>query len=143
MEKKNIDWGNIGFGYIPTDYRFVSKFKDGKWDEGELTTDPNVVLNECACVFQYAQTVFEGMKAYTTEDGHIVTFRPDLNAERLANSAKRLEMPVFPEDRFVDAVVKTIKANEAYVPPYGTDIRQQVLRRLQGCFQTYTDVHTG
>ena len=120
MEKKNIDWGNIGFGYIPTDYRFVSKFKDGKWDEGELTTDPNVVLNECACVFQYAQTVFEGMKAYTTEDGHIVTFRPDLNAERLANSAKRLEMPVFPEDRFVDAVVKTIKANEAYVPPYGS-----------------------
>ena len=120
MEKKNIDWGNIGFGYIPTDYRFVSKFKDGKWDECELTTHPNVVLNECACVFQYAQTVFEGMKAYTTEDGHIVTFRPDLNAERLENSAKRLEMPVFPEDRFVDAVVKTIKANEAYVPPYGS-----------------------
>ena len=109
MEKKNIDWGSIGFGYIPTDYRYVANFKDGKWDEGELTTDPNVVLNECACVFQYAQTVFEGMKAYTTEDGHIVTFRPDLNAERLANSARRLEMPVFPEDRFVDAVVKTIK----------------------------------
>ena len=105
MEKKNIDWGSIGFGYIPTDYRYVANFKDGKWDEGELTTDPNVALNECACVFQYAQTVFEGMKAYTTEDGHIVTFRPDLNAERLANSARRLEMPVFPEDRFVDAVV--------------------------------------
>ena len=120
MEKKNIDWGSIGFGYIPTDYRYVANFKDGKCDEGELTTDPNVVLNECACVFQYAQTVFEGMKAYTTEDGHIVTFRPDLNAERLANSARRLEMPVFPEDRFVDAVVKTIKANEAYVPPYGS-----------------------
>ena len=75
MEKKNIDWGSIGFGYIPTDYRYVANFKDGKWDEGELTTDPNVVLNECACVFQYAQTVFEGMKAYTnSEDGHIVTF---------------------------------------------------------------------
>ena len=109
MEKKNIDWGSIGFGYIPTDYRYVANFKDGKWDEGTLTTDPNVTLNECACVFQYAQTVFEGMKAYTTEDGHIVTFRPDLNAERLANSAKRLEMPAFPEDRFVDAVVQTIK----------------------------------
>ena len=120
MEKKNIDWGNIGFGYIPTDYRYVANFKDGKWDEGQLTTDPNVTLNECACVFQYAQTVFEGMKAYTTEDGHIVTFRPDLNAERLANSARRLEMPVFPEDRFVEAVVQTIKANEAYVPPYGS-----------------------
>ena len=96
MEKKNIDWGSIGFGYIPTDYRYVANFKDGKWDEGTLTTDPNVTLNECACVFQYAQTVFEGMKAYTTEDGHIVTFRPDLNAERLANSARRLEMPAFP-----------------------------------------------
>ena len=127
MEKKNIDWGSIGFGYIPTDYRYVANFKDGKWDEGELTTDPNVVLNECACVFQYAQTVFEGMKAYTTEDGHIVTFRPDLNAERLANSARRLEMPVFPEDRFVDAVVKTIKANEAYVPPYGSGATLYVL----------------
>ena len=66
MEKKNIDWGSIGFGYIPTDYRYVANFKDGKWDEGTLTTDPNVTLNECACVFQYAQTVFEGMKAYTT-----------------------------------------------------------------------------
>ncbi len=109
MEKKNIDWGSIGFGYIPTDYRYVANFKDGKWDEGQLTTDPNVTLNECACVFQYAQTVFEGMKAYTTEDGHIVTFRPDLNAERLANSARRLEMPVFPEDRFVEAVVQTYR----------------------------------
>lgn len=78
MEKKNIDWGNIGFGYIPTDYRYVSNYKDGKWDDGQLTQDPNIVLNECAGVLQYAQTVFEGLKAYTTEDGHIVTFRPDL-----------------------------------------------------------------
>lgn len=72
MEKKNIDWSSLGFGYVQTDYRYVSKFKDGAWDAGELTTDPNVTLNECAGVFQYAQTVFEGMKAYTTEDGHIV-----------------------------------------------------------------------
>ena len=78
MEKKNIDWGSLGFGYVQTDYRYVSNFKDGAWDNGEITTDANVVLNECAGVLQYAQTVFEGMKAYTTEDGHIVTFRPDL-----------------------------------------------------------------
>lgn len=110
--KKNIDWSSLGFGYVQTDYRYVSKFKDGAWDAGELTTDPNVTLNECAGVFQYAQTVFEGMKAYTTEDGHIVTFRPDLNAERMANSAKRLEMPVFPEDRFVDAIVQTVKLTQ-------------------------------
>ena len=120
MEKKNIDWANLGFGYIQTDYRFVSNFKDGKWDEGVLTEDPNVVINECACVLQYAQTIFEGMKAYTTSEGKIVTFRPDLNAQRMAQSAERLEMPVYPEDKFVEAVLRTIKANEAYVPPYGS-----------------------
>ena len=120
MEKKNIDWANLGFGYIQTDYRFVSNFKDGKWDEGVLTEDPNVVINECACVLQYAQTVFEGMKAYTTSEGKIVTFRPDLNAQRMAQSAESLEMPVYPEAKFVEAVLRTIKANEAYVPPYGS-----------------------
>ena len=120
MEKKNIDWGSLGFAYMPTDKRFVANYKDGAWDEGALTEDANITLNECAGVFQYAQTVFEGMKAYTTEDGHIVTFRPDLNAKRMVDSAKRLEMPPFPEDRFVDAIVQTVKANEAYVPPYGT-----------------------
>ena len=78
MEKKNIDWKNLGFGYMQTDYRYVSNFKEGKWDEGALTTDANVVINECAGVLQYAQTVFEGLKAYTTKDGKIVTFRPDL-----------------------------------------------------------------
>lgn len=120
MEKKNIDWGNLGFGYIQTDKRYVSDFKNGAWDEGVLSDDANVVLNECAGVLQYAQTVFEGLKAYTTEDGHIVTFRPDLNAARMADSAARLEMPVFPEERFVDAVTQVVAANAAYVPPYGS-----------------------
>lgn len=117
---KNIDWSNLGFGYVKTDYRYVSNFKNGAWDEGTLSTDDMVTISECACVLQYAQTVFEGMKAYTTEDGHIVVFRPDLNAERMENSAKRLEMPVFPKDRFVDAIVKLVEANADYVPPYGS-----------------------
>ena len=120
MEKKNIDWGNLDFGYITTDKRYVSNYKNGAWDEGILTDDATVVINECAGVLQYAQTVFEGLKAYTTEDGRIVTFRPDLNAERLEQSAKRLEMPVFPKERFVDAVTQVVKANAGYVPPYGT-----------------------
>lgn len=120
MEKKNIDWGNLGFGYVQTDKRYVSNFKDGAWDEGALVEDANVVLSECAGVLQYAQTVFEGLKAYTTEDGHIVTFRPDLNAERMMDSAARLEMPVFPKERFVEAVTKVVAANAAYVPPYGS-----------------------
>ena len=120
MEKKNLDWANLGFGYVVADYRYVSKFKDGKWDDGEIKTDATITLNECAAVFQYSQSCFEGLKAYTTEDGHIVTFRPDLNAERLEQSASRLEMPVFPKDRFVEAVKKVVKANEAYVPPFGS-----------------------
>ena len=120
MEKKNIDWSSLGFGYIKTDYRFVSNYKDGAWDDGVMTEDAEVQISACAGVLQYAQTCFEGMKAYTTEDGRTVVFRPDLNAERMANSARRLEMPAFPEDRFVDAVLKTVKANEAYVPPFGS-----------------------
>ncbi len=120
MAKKDLDWSNLGFGYVKTDYRYVSDFKDGKWDDGALVTDNNIVLNECAGVLQYAQTCFEGMKAYTTEKGETVVFRPDLNAERMATSCERLEMPVFPVDRFVDAVEKVVKANEAFVPPYGS-----------------------
>ena len=117
---KDIDWANLGFGYMKTDYRFVANYKDGKWDDGEITTDANITLNECAGVFQYAQTVFEGLKAYTTEDGHIVCFRPDLNAERMKASCERLEMPVFPVERFVKAVEDVVKANEAWVPPFGS-----------------------
>lgn len=120
MEKKQIDWANIGFGYIKTDYRYVSNYKNGAWDSGELTTDDTITMSECAGVLQYAQTVFEGLKAYTTEDGHIVMFRPDLNASRMVDSAKRLEMPPFPEERFLEAVTEVVKANAAYVPPYGS-----------------------
>ncbi|MCR5802593.1 MAG: branched-chain amino acid aminotransferase [Lachnospiraceae bacterium] len=120
MEKKNIDWGSLGFGYVKTDFRYVSNYKDGKWDDGAIVTDDTITISECAGVLQYAQTVFEGLKAYTTEDGHIVTFRPDLNAERINNSAARLEIPVLPEGRFIDAVTKVVKANENVVPPYGS-----------------------
>lgn len=120
MEKKQLDWSNLGFAYMEADARFVSHYKDEAWDKGAIVADANIVLNECAGVFQYAQTIFEGLKAYTTEDGHIVCFRPDLNAARMADSARRLEMPVFPEERFVDAVVQVVKENAAYVPPFGS-----------------------
>ncbi|MCI8292989.1 MAG: branched-chain amino acid aminotransferase [Hespellia sp.] len=120
MEKKQMDWENIGFAYRMTEKRYVANYKDGKWGEGVLTEDANIVLNECACVLQYAQTIFEGLKAYTTKDDHIVAFRPDLNAKRMVDSAKRLEMPPFPEDRFLEAVRQVVEANAAYVPPFGS-----------------------
>jgi branched-chain amino acid aminotransferase len=120
MAKKDLDWGSLGFGYVQTDKRYVANYKNGAWDAGTLTDDPNITMNECAGVLQYAQTCFEGLKAYTTEDGRIVTFRPDLNAARMYDTAKRLEMPPFDKDRFVEAVKQVVKANEDYVPPYGS-----------------------
>ena len=105
---------------MPTDMRYVSNYKDGAWDEGTLTADSNVTINECAGILQYCQECFEGLKAYTTEDGSIVTFRPDMNAERMMDSASRLEMPVFPKEKFLDALDQVVKANAAWVPPYGS-----------------------
>ena len=120
MSNKDINWNELGFGYIKTDYRFVSNYKEGKWDDGTLSTDDMIQMSECACVLQYAQTCFEGLKAYTTANGDIVCFRPDLNAQRMAESCERMKMPVFPVDKFVDAVVQTVKANKEWVPPYGS-----------------------
>lgn len=120
MEKKKLDWANLGFSYRPTDARYVSHYKNGAWDNGTLTSDATVTLNECAGILQYCQEVFEGLKAYTTIDGSIVTFRPDLNAERMMDSAAGLEMPPFPKKRFLDAIDQVVRANAAWVPPYGT-----------------------
>ncbi len=120
MGTKNLDWGSLPFGYMETSKSFVCNFKNGEWDEGKLTSKHTIELNECAGVLQYAQTCFEGLKAYRTEHGDIVTFRPDLNADRMADSCTRLEMPVFPKDRFIEAVLMTIEANKDWVPPYGS-----------------------
>lgn len=119
MAKVDLDWSTIGFAYRQTPKRYVADYKDGAWGEGRLTEDATVVLNECAGILQYCQEIFEGLKAYTTKDGKIVTFRPDLNAERMMDSAKRLEMPPFPKERFLEAVEQVVAANADWVPPYG------------------------
>ncbi len=120
MNKKNIDWASLGFQYIQTDKRYVSHFKDGKWDEGALVEDATVCISESAGVLQYSQSCFEGLKAYTTVDGRVVTFRPDLNAQRMYDTAERLLMPPVPQEKFLDALDQMVKANLAYVPPYGS-----------------------
>ena len=119
-EKKDLDWAHLTFDYQPTDYSYVCNYKDGKWDEGGLTADHTVTLSECSGILHYCQEVFEGLKAYTTENGDIVCFRPDMNAERMYHSAERLVMPPFPKDKFVEAVKMVVKANAAWVPPFGT-----------------------
>ena len=120
MKKNELDFQNLPFAYMKTPFRFVARYKDGIWEKGKLTRNAEIVLSESAGVLQYAQTCFEGLKAYTAKDGKIVCFRPDLNAERMEESAKRLEMPVYPKEKFLDAVRKVVRANEEYVPPYGS-----------------------
>ena len=120
MEKKNIDWENLSFSYQAIDQRYVADYVDGAWQAGHLSSDPMITMSECAGVLQYSQSVFEGLKAYTTKDGHIVCFRPDLNAERMYNSALRMEMPPYPKNLFVEGVRKVVEANSAWVPPYGS-----------------------
>lgn len=116
----DIDWENLGFSYIKTDYRYISYWKDGQWDAGTLSEDNKVHISEGSTALHYGQTVFEGMKAYRTKDGSINLFRPDQNAERMQRSCRRLMMPAVPTDVFIEAVKKVVKANEHYIPPYGT-----------------------
>lgn len=120
MKKADLNWSELSFSYTKTPLRFVSRFREGRWDEGELTETADVVLHESAGVLQYAQSCFEGLKAYTSKSGKIVCFRPDLNAKRMADSAAQLEMPVYPRDKFLEAVKKVVAANKAFVPPYGS-----------------------
>ena len=120
MDKQNLDWTNLGFSYTPTRSRYVSYFRDGKWDEGAMTSDETICLHESAGVLHYAQTCFEGLKAYQARDGRIITFRPELNAERMRDTCERLVMPAFPTDRFCDAIDKVVRANADFVPPHGS-----------------------
>ncbi|MDD4834434.1 MAG: branched-chain amino acid aminotransferase [Lutispora sp.] len=116
----DIDWGKLGFSYMKTDYRYISYWKDGKWDEGALTEDNVLHISEASTSLHYGQQCFEGLKAYRTKEGKVQLFRPDRNAARMQDSCRRIMMPEFPIERFVDACVQVVKANEAYVPPYGS-----------------------
>lgn len=121
MDKaKNIDWSKLGFSYIKTDFRYISRWKDGAWDDGELVEDNMLLISEASTALHYGQQCFEGLKAYRTKDGKIQLFRPDRNSRRMNDSVRRLLMPEVPEEKFIDACIKVVKANESWVPPYGT-----------------------
>lgn len=117
----NIEWDKLGFSYIKTDYRYVSFWKDGAWDNGKLTEDNTVTISEGSTCLHYGQECFEGLKAYRTKEGKVQLFRPDQNAKRMAKSCQRLYIPEIPEEKFIDACLQVVKANEGWVPPYGTD----------------------
>ncbi len=120
MEKKDIKWSELGFSYIKTDKRYISYWKDGKWDDGQLVEDNKISISEGSTCLHYGQECFEGLKAYSTKDGGIQLFRPDENAKRMQKSCEKVLMPEVPVEKFIDACMQVVKANEAYVPPYGT-----------------------
>lgn len=116
--QKNIDWDNLGFNYIKTDFRYISIWKNGKWDEGKLTKDNTITLSEGSPCLHYGQQCFEGLKAYKTKTGDIQLFRVDENAKRMNKSLSQLIMPEIPEEKFIKACIEVVKANKHYVPPY-------------------------
>ncbi len=116
----NLDWGNLGFSYMKLPYRYLAYYKNGQWEKGELTEDATLHMSESSPCLHYGQQAFEGMKAYRTKDGSVQLFRPDQNEKRLQRTSDRLLMPQVPTDMFIDAVKQVVRANEEYVPPYGT-----------------------
>lgn len=120
VSKKDLAWSELGFKYQKTEYRFRAMHTNGQWQEGELITDENISIHEGAPSIHYAQQCFEGMKAQTAADGRVLLFRPDLNSDRMNSAAPRLLMPQVPRELFIRAVEETVRANYAWIPPYGS-----------------------
>jgi len=118
--KKDLDWANLTFSYLKTDYRFEATFENGVWSSGEMVESEVMDLHEGSPALHYGQTCFEGLKAQTAKDGRILLFRPELNEQRMQESAERLLMPQVPTEMFLSAIEQTIQANIAWVPPHGS-----------------------
>lgn len=115
---ESIDWNNIGFGYIETDYNIRCTYKNGEWGELTSTTDKNITMSIAATSLHYGQEAFEGLKAFRGKDGKIRIFRMDENAKRLQNSCDGIMMAKLPIEKFNEAIIQVIKMNERFVPPY-------------------------
>ncbi|KMT57221.1 branched-chain amino acid aminotransferase [Pseudomonas fildesensis] len=120
MGNESINWDKLGFDYIKTDKRFLQVWKNGEWQEGTLTDDNVLHISEGSTALHYGQQCFEGLKAYRCKDGSINLFRPDQNAARMQRSCARLLMPHVPTEAFIDACKQVVKANERFIPPYGS-----------------------
>ena len=120
MSNKELDWSNIGFGYIPTDYNVRCYYKDGKWGEIEVSSSDIINIHMAATALHYGQEIFEGLKAFRGKDGKIRIFRVNENAERIRQSAEGIKMAPVPVELFEEMVKKVVKLNERFIPPYGT-----------------------
>ncbi|KAA5842775.1 branched chain amino acid aminotransferase [Pseudomonas sp. GW456-L14] len=120
MGNESINWDKLGFDYIKTDKRYLSHWRNGEWDKGTLTEDNVLHISEGSTALHYGQQCFEGLKAYRCKDGSINLFRPDQNAARMQRSCARLLMPQVSTEQFVEACKQVVRANERFIPPYGT-----------------------
>ena len=118
--KADLNWKDLSFAYTKTDYNIRFSWEDGVWSKGELTSDEYIPMHMAAPCLHYGQEAFEGVKAFETKDGDVVVFRPDANGRRLKKTCERIYVPEIPVNMFVDAVHRVVKANERFVPPYGT-----------------------
>ncbi|MEX0617694.1 MAG: branched-chain amino acid aminotransferase [Pseudohongiellaceae bacterium] len=118
--KKQLNWSELGFQYLKTDFRFSAVYEDERWLEGGLIESDTISIHEGAPALHYAQQCFEGMKAQTSPDGRVLLFRPELNSERMNKAASRLLMPEVPRELFIAAVEETVRANYSWIPPYGS-----------------------
>jgi branched-chain amino acid aminotransferase len=115
---ENIDWNNLGFGYIKTDYNIRCNYKNGAWGELEVSDSEYFPMHIAATAIHYGQESFEGLKAFRGKDGKIRIFRMDENARRMQDSSDGTLMARLPLEKFTEAVVKAVKLNERFVPPY-------------------------
>jgi branched-chain amino acid aminotransferase len=120
MKKADLDWANIPFGYLKTDYNLRYTWRSGSWSEGSLTQDEHIPMHMAATCLHYGQEAFEGLKVFETKAGEVVVFRVDENAQRLARSCSKILMEPVPEELFIEAIYKVVNANLRFVPPYGT-----------------------
>ena len=120
MANKELDWSNIGFGYIPTDYNVRCYYKDGKWGEIEVSSSDIINIHMAATALHYGQEIFEGLKAFRGKDDKIRIFRVNENAERIRQSAEGIKMAPVPVELFEEMVKRVVKLNERFIPPYGT-----------------------
>lgn len=118
--EKELDWGNLTFGYVPTDYNVRCYFKDGKWGEIEVSSSPYINMHIAATALHYGQEAFEGLKAFRGKDGKVRVFRLEENAKRIASSARGIMMEPIPEDLFRRMVIKAVELNARFIPPYGS-----------------------
>ena len=115
---KEIDWANLSFGYMKTDYNVRCYYRDGKWGEIEVCSEETLNIHMAATCLHYGQEAFEGLKAYRCPDGKVRVFRMDENAKRLQSTCRGILMPELTTERFEEMVKKVVRLNERFIPPY-------------------------